>query len=159
MLLCVLAVVAFATVAFIVAHGMQASAGSWQESNAVAALLEPVLRRLFGLAGRVAAWTGHAMSLTYEQFVRKAAHFAEYSLLGAEVAGLTAVFARRVASPYLWADLFIVLMVAVLDEFLQGFVGRTSLVSDIVLDFSGALCGIAVVLVVMALLGRARRPT
>ena len=55
--------------------------------------------------------------------------------------------------------LLCVLAVAVLDEFLQGFVGRTSLVSDIVLDFSGALCGIAAMLAVVALLGHARRST
>ena len=97
------------------------------------------------------------MPMGYEPFVRKVAHFAEYALLGAECAGLTVLLARRVFSPYLWADLFAVLMVAVLDEFLQSFVGRTSLVGDVLLDFSGALVGIALVLVVTAVAGRRTR--
>lgn len=152
----VLAIVACATVAFIVAHGMQASAGSWEESNAVAALLEPVLRRFFNLANKIAAWSGHSMALSYGEFVRKIAHFVEYSLLGAECAGLTVILTRRIISPYLWADLFAVLMLAVLDEFLQSFAGRTSQVTDVMLDFFGALCGIAVVLIVLAIVDRAR---
>ena len=152
-----LAIVVGATVIFIVAHGMQATAGSWEESNAVAALFEPVLRRLFNFASKIAAWSGHSMPMGYEEFVRKVAHFVEYSVLGAECVGLTVILARRIVSPYLWADLFAVLMLAVLDEFLQAFAGRTSQVSDVMLDFFGALCGIATVLIALAIWNRVQQ--
>ena len=70
---------------------------------------------------------GIANMFTYEAFVRKVAHLTEYGLLGFECYIITVVVAGRVVSPYLWMDLFIPLMVAVLDEFVQSFVGRTSL--------------------------------
>lgn len=152
-LLCVLVA---ATVALIVAHSLQASSGSWAESNSVAALLEPVLRGLYDSVGGFLARAGGFAKLTYEAFVRKCAHFAEYAVLGAECAAITVLLTRRVISPYLWADLFIVLAVAVIDEYVQAFVGRTSLAVDVVIDFSGALAGIAVVLAVTAVALRRR---
>jgi len=49
-----------------------------------------------------------------------------------------------------------VLAIAVADEYAQAFVGRTSLAVDVVIDFSGALAGIGVVLVVAAVVLRRR---
>ena len=140
-----------ATLAFVVAHSLQVSVDSWAESNAVAALFDPVLHRAYDLFCAVFSWAGHAAPLTYEAFVRKTAHFVEYAVLGAECAGLAIALSKRVISPYLWMSLFAVLMAAVLDEAVQSFTGRTSLVSDVLLDFTGGLVGIAVVLLVVAL--------
>ena len=42
----------------------------------------------------------------------------------------------------------VLLTAAVVDEFLQQFVGRTSSVGDAVVDFAGALAGIVVVMIV-----------
>jgi len=152
----VLCALAAATVALIAAHSLQASSGSWAESNSVAALLEPALRGLYDLAGGFLARAGAFADLTYEEFVRKCAHFAEYAVLGAECAAITVLLARRVVSPYLWACLFAVLAIAVADEYAQAFVGRTSLVVDVVIDFSGALAGIGIALAVAALVLRRR---
>ena len=138
----ILCALAAATVAFIAAHSLQASAGSWADSNAVAALLEPALRGVYDRAGGFLARAGGFADLTYEAFVRKCAHFAEYAVLGAECAAITVLLARRVASPHLWACLFAVLAIAVADEYAQAFAGRTSLAVDVVIDFSGALAGI-----------------
>ncbi|MBO4392367.1 MAG: VanZ family protein, partial [Clostridia bacterium] len=40
-------------------------------------------------------------------------------------------------TPWIFMSLFFTLFTAVTDEYIQSFVERTSLVSDIVLDFSG----------------------
>ena len=57
----------------------------------------------------------------------------------------------------MWADLFIVLAVAVVDEFVQSVVGRTSLITDVLLDFSGAAIGIAVTLIIASFIFRRKR--
>ncbi|WP_058953530.1 VanZ family protein [Clostridium tyrobutyricum] len=75
-------------------------------------------------------------------FVRKNAHVFEYFVLAILVA--IAMFALglkgRGAIVYI---MFICLLYAVTDEFHQAFVpGRTSLVSDVIIDFSGSIIGI-----------------
>ena len=152
----VLLFLACATAVVIIAHGMQGTASSWGESNVIAALFEPVLRRLYNLVGAIASWSGHAWELSYGVFVRKCGHVVEYSLLGAECAALTVAVVGKAVSPYLWADLFVPLCITVADEFIQSFVGRTSVVSDVVLDFCSALAGIVIVLVVVGVVGRAK---
>ena len=155
--LAVIAVVVFATAAFILAHSLQGSDASWAESNAIAALLGPVLRGLVGLVGEAAAWFGHATPLSYEAFVRKLAHFVEYSALGAECMAVTVVVTGRAVSPYVLVDLSAVLAIAAVDECLQALVGRTSLVADVLLDFSGGAAGVVLALVVAGIVLRCRR--
>ncbi|WP_419195450.1 VanZ family protein [Clostridium tyrobutyricum] len=77
-------------------------------------------------------------------FIRKNAHAFEYFVLAILVA--IAMFAfhlkGRRAIVYI---MFICLLYAVTDEFHQAFVpGRTSLVSDVIIDFSGSIIGIIV---------------
>lgn len=146
----ILSVIAVAIVVFIFAQSMMGSAGSWRESNIVAALFEPVLRRVYNLIGRIVDSSGRVWLMSYGVFVRKCAHFTEYFMLGAACAGITAALAGRIASPYLWADLFAVLMVAVLDEFIQSFSDRTSQLADVLLDFFGGLVGFTVAIVIAA---------
>lgn len=63
--------------------------------------------------------------------VRKSAHLFEYAVLGGL---LVAYFKRDVVH-----SLFGVLLCATLDEYLQSFVGRTSSVEDILIDFCGGI--------------------
>lgn len=90
----------------------------------------------------------HALT---DHIVRKCAHFIEFFLLG----GLLTASLRpeRVAVRGAAAlPLFFGLFVPLVDETIQLFVpGRSGQVSDVMLDFSGALCG---VLLVSALLHR-----
>lgn len=76
--------------------------------------------------------------------VRKVAHLLEFSLLGLVVSFLV----RQVSLLYhrhLWGSAcFYLLAVGVLDEYIQHFSGRSSLVSDVLLDFVGAMLGFAV---------------
>lgn len=75
-------------------------------------------------------------------FIRKAAHFIEYAVLGTTV-GVVAVFMRKnYGRVFVGLSLFGILMVAVIDEYIQSFSDRTSLVADILLDFGGAVVGL-----------------
>ena len=84
-----------------------------------------------------------------ELIVRKMAHLIEYAVLGIAVM----LFVKCVEKDYLkrlyGTALFYVLFVAVLDEYIQGFSGRTSSTGDILLDFLGALVGFAFVFAIL----------
>ena len=83
--------------------------------------------------------------------LRKAAHFTEYAVLGTTV-GIVAVFMRKnYGKVFVGLSLFGILMVAVIDEFIQSFSDRTSLVADILLDFSGAVVGLLLTVAVFRL--------
>lgn len=93
-------------------------------------------------SGAVLAWMqGHfgAGWLT-EYFLRKAAHFSEFWVLGA--IGLTC-FRCYGASPL--PALFTGLLTALTDETIQRFVeGRSSQVTDVWIDFAGCATGVLV---------------
>lgn len=83
-----------------------------------------------------------------EHFVRKAAHFTEFAILG--ILSRALMGQRR---QELWAGLLISLsiglFIAVCDETIQLFVdGRGSQLSDVWLDFAGASAGAAVMTVI-----------
>lgn len=69
------------TIATIFLHSTQGTDASFAESDAVAALLEPLLRRFYEFFCGVTALFGNVKSLEYEVFVRRLAHFIEYFLL------------------------------------------------------------------------------
>lgn len=75
--------------------------------------------------------------------IRKLAHFIEYAILGG---GLFCYFKSRgqlKINQWIYA-LFIVLLLATMDEFIQSFVGRTSSVRDVLIDFTGGISGVCV---------------
>ena len=111
-------------VAFIWGNSLLPQAQSRLESDFVLR----VLRRIFGT---------HLDQATASHLVRKAAHFTEYALLGG----------RRGLQPTVNV-LSLSLAVAVLDESLQLFSDRGAMVTDILLDFSGAVCGVLAFLLV-----------
>lgn len=76
--------------------------------------------------------------------IRKNAHAFEYFILSMLVSFLLFSFNMK-GKPALIYIMFICLFYAVTDEFHQAFVpGRTSMVSDVLIDFSGSLIGILV---------------
>ena len=93
------------------------------------------------LSRTVTAWLNGIGIPVTEHFVRKAAHFCEFGLLGCE---LMLLFWLRsgVRLQNLCNAAFAALLSAVTDETIQIFSGRGSQVQDVVLDFSGALTGI-----------------
>ena len=77
--------------------------------------------------------------------VRKMAHFAEFGALGICVGGFTTNLGRLRGTRYVSLPMLITLATAVCDEFLQYFFERGSMVTDVVLDYSGALTGLLAV--------------
>lgn len=67
-------------------------------------------------------------------FISKAPHVLEFFTLG---------FLPAARKPGVWFMLFSALAVAVTDETIQLFTGRASQVKDVVIDFAGALAGMA----------------
>lgn len=79
-----------------------------------------------------------------EHFVRKAGHFTEYFLLGILFL-FTVRSYHKPARESVFAGMFFLLFVPVIDEFLQVFTPqRGSSVLDVLLDFSGGIAGAAV---------------
>lgn len=84
--------------------------------------------------------------------VRKLGHLAEYMLLGFWLMLCLRVYTKRILAFVAW-PLLGSLLIAVGDEFLQGFIaGRSSQVSDVLIDFAGICAGVAAALVLMLLL-------
>lgn len=86
-----------------------------------------------------------------EYFIRKLAHFTEYFALGVL---LTATVRMYDTKPFrlIFTELFILLSVPVLDEFLQTLIpARNGDVRDVLLDFSGGLLATALCLAAMLL--------
>lgn len=77
-----------------------------------------------------------------DHVIRKNAHAFMYMILALLVSSLIFIFNKRGKDAIVYI-LFMCLFYAVLDEFHQSFVlGRTSLVSDVLVDFGGALIGL-----------------
>lgn len=92
-----------------------------------------------------------------EHFLRKAAHFCEFALLGAELAGL---FWLRggLRLQRLCCAASAALGAAMIDESIQLFTpNRCPRLADVLLDFSGALTGIALCALALRWLGKRRK--
>lgn len=85
--------------------------------------------------------------------VRKTAHFTEYMVLAAAVFALVRSYRTRLRTALLLAGGYC-LVYAAADEFHQLFVsGRSGQVSDVLIDFSGALVGLAAAFAYVKLYG------
>lgn len=89
-----------------------------------------------------------------DHFVRKSAHFTEYTILGILLANTYAAFGMRRWKWFLCSSGSGILYAAS-DEFHQLFVpGRSGQVSDVLLDGCGVLAGIALILIYRQLIRR-----
>ncbi len=139
----VISVLIALTLAFIWYNSIQSIPESQARSLDLMAILKAILEPLVG-EGRI---TDH--------FVRKAAHFTEFAMLGAELRLLFLLLGFGPVQGHANA-LFAALAAAVVDETIQYFYDRGSLVLDVVLDFCGAFFG-ALVLLLIALAAQGRR--
>ena len=142
------------TTAFIIFNSCQNAAASWELSNATGSIFAPILHALHNAVFALFGWTGNTVITDYGAFVRKLAHFLEYAALGAEYAALSFTLKKDTNTSFVWMALFFPLITAVADEFVQGFFGRSSLVSDVLLDFAGACCGIAITICILYVVAR-----
>ena len=99
---------------------------------------------------------GTTITLT-ENFVRKCAHFVEYSLLGTLI--LFAMYSYDLkAKKSAFATLISGFSVAFIDECIQLFSqGRSAQFSDVMLDFSGVCFSVAIILFIYKLLRKVRK--
>lgn len=100
---------------------------SWAVSEAV----KQVITALFPGDGAASGASGYLSVL-----IRKLAHFTEFCILGILLRARWSGRSREKATP-----LFLALLVALTDETIQAFTGRTSSVFDVWLDFFGAVTG------------------
>lgn len=76
-----------------------------------------------------------------ESFVRTAAHFTEFAILGFLIWLSVRMFTQKYLQ-HVFIPLFASLLIAVADEFIQLFSqGRASEVADVIVDFAGAVTG------------------
>ena len=122
------------TTALIFSNSMKGSVNSTEDSDSVISFLTPFIEWIFG--------KDHQLNLHF--WVRKAAHLTEFAVLGILVTLLLFTWKQAKNRYFRGYEFFYVLAVAVVDEFIQSFTGRTSSVQDVLLDFSGALLGFGV---------------
>ncbi len=140
-----LAALTLLTVLFIFSNSLKTGAASNAQSGGFIRLL-----------GDLFCLPEELLSLPeFRSLVRSAAHFSEFALLGAELAGLLLLLrARRMA--YVGGAL-VSALIAVADECIQIFVpNRTADAIDVLLDTTGALFGGALLLCLFFLLSLLR---
>ena len=130
-LLLILLVMTLVVLAFIFHNSLQDGAASNSRSGRVVEIIKP----LFDPHDAIPEETFH-------KFTRKMAHFLEFLMLGISAS----LLAMHISSAYvrctIFAPLFFVLLSAMTDEFIQSFTGRTSAISDVLIDFRGGAFGI-----------------
>lgn len=126
-------------VAFIYSNSLPSIPESRETSLSVAALLRPLLDPHHRLDDDV-----------YHNLVRKLAHLTEFGALGMSLTALSAQFPRK-KRYLLGTPLAAAAVVALTDEGLQFFTGRGNSMRDVCIDIGGAVCGIAVVALILRL--------
>lgn len=115
-------------IAFVFYNSMQDSEESHRASGIIEEFVKPIIYKI----------CGDDADINY--IVRKGAHLTEFCLLGLSVMGVVFTVGRK----YFGYGLFSVLLVAVVDEYIQSFFDRTSSVKDVLIDFTGAMIGFAI---------------
>ena len=123
------------TLAFIWLSSLESASESAEKSEGLLIAIAPILE-LFLSADRI-----------NEHMIRKLAHFIEFALLGGELI-LLCVIDRRTRPQQVINCLSASLAVAVIDEALQLLSDRDPQITDVLLDFSGAVFGILFVLLI-----------
>lgn len=121
------------TLIFIFSNSLEPVAESSEKSQYTMNRFAPLLGIIFG-KGNVT-----------ENLVRKIAHFAEFTVLGSELLLLAAVN-WRVSFQSISNCLFFGLIAALTDESIQMLTDRSPEVKDMLLDFSGVLAGVLIIL-------------
>ena len=127
-------------VAFIWSNSCKSGAESGAQSGRVTRFLQSILDP-----------DGKIPEESFHHFVRKAAHFTEFATLGLALCGLFRAIFRVNGSAHFAMPVLLALMVAVADEYIQLFADRGSAVADVVLDFAGAMFGLAVGVLILFL--------
>lgn len=133
------------SVIFIFSNSFESGARSNAVSGRFAKLFGGVIRALFGEDANV------------NYIVRKCAHIAEFALLGALTLTFVKLLTEYTGKKLFFCGLFGTLLVAVIDEYIQSFTGRTSMVGDILLDFFGAVLGMVAAFLLYIVIRKCRK--
>ncbi len=90
----------------------------------------------------------------FHAIIRKTAHYVEFFLLGFLYEILKKRLDGRLFGTLFFFPLFASLFTAVCDEFIQFLTDRGTAVTDVLLDFSGALCGILFAVLILYLISK-----
>ena len=129
----VFAVLTLFFLSFIFGMSLQSKEESGDTSSEVAEALKPIVDPDDKIPEK-----------TFHRAVRKAAHFAEFCGLGFCLWGMFSSVGKLCGKRLVTLPFFLSLLSAVADEFIQYFSGRGSMVTDVVLDFCGAVFGIGI---------------
>ena len=129
------AAITLAITVFIFVNSLQNGEDSAKQSDFFVNIINPIIS-FFGITP-----DEHTVGV----FVRKAAHFTEYFVLCATATMFLRVFKNK---KLLFIPPIYCLAVAVTDEFVMQMIteGRAPQITDVLIDFSGALAGLLVVL-------------
>ena len=133
--LVLLIVLSVLIVAFIWSNSCKSREESGAQSGAVTKFLQAILDP-----------DGNIPETSFHHFVRKTAPFVEFAILGLMVGGLFRLACQQTGRAFFSLPVLTVLLVAVLDEYIQFFTGRGSAVTDVMLDFFGGLTGLGLTL-------------
>jgi len=142
-----LAVLIIATLSFIWSNSLADATESTNRSDAVIDKIKPIVDP-----------NGNISSAHFEFLVRKAAHFSEFVLLGAEIYLMFSTFDRwrRISVKSFLLPVVCSFVCAVTDEILQLFSdGRAFSIYDMMIDLAGIVTGCAAILIVRLAVARA----
>lgn len=89
--------------------------------------------------------------------MRKVAHVVEFFALGISLSLFVKQLSKLTKKDYCCLSVFVGLLVAVADEYIQVYSKRGSMVQDVLIDFSGVLAGVLLVnLIVFTIKKRSR---
>ncbi len=136
----VLPILCIAWVAFIFSNSLRTGEESSKQSTEVVETVQTVVGWVAPDSPIVNA-TGEQFDLLHH-FVRKAAHFTEFAILGALLCWCYFVYTLRLKHLYL--PVAGALLVPLLDEGLQKLIsGRAGMLADVLIDVSGSITGLA----------------
>ena len=85
----------------------------------------------------------------FHHCLRKAAHFTEFAVFGCLFCCFAVNLGRVLNKRFVVLALYIPLVVAVCDEFIQYFTGRGSMVTDGAIDYLGGLSGVLLIWLIL----------
>lgn len=119
---------------FIFYNSFQDGETSNEQSGKIEEVVEPVIDAVVG--------EDHGWNVKW--LVRKSAHIIEFATLGFLFSVLAFLVGKCWGRNILPYGFFYLLATAVTDEYIQSFTGRTSTVSDVLIDFAGAMLGMLI---------------
>lgn len=135
----VLLILTVIVVGVIFFHSSMSAADSTVESDSVFGLFDKIVEVL------------HMPNILTATSIRKVAHFVQFAVFGGLLTATVFAHCNNIKKE-LFKILFLLLAVPVIDEFIQCFSdGRSSLIKDVLLDFSGGIFGFVLLSVILIL--------